>query len=219
MSKIIYLFEEESKEEIPVVKKIESKMEGFAIAFSYYYIASNPKSSIIRSDVYYGCFPTLYDMIFEISTKQDPYKDQVDKEKMEERFLEITRSPRDEIRDLINEKGHYKCSDIYIWKGLDPKKNEKKLVSTFAYDPYGNVTFLEYMFKNSREIISNFSKMRGEKDEDLSYTLDDYCDYFSLNPEKIYMIDKDPELKKQVLDKLGMKDLSKIGRALKQGLI
>jgi hypothetical protein len=218
MSSINYIFEDDAKDETPQIKQTEEGMQGFIISITYYYIASNPKSSIIRNDVYYGCFPDLYEMIFELLTKQDPYKDQVDKEKLDDRFLEITESPKEEIRNLVNESGHYKCSDVYIWKGLKPKKNEKRITSTFSYDPYGNVTFLEYMFTNPRQIVTDYSKMRGETDGELSYTLEDYCRYFSLNPQNIYFVDKDPELKKGILDKLGIKDLSKIGRALKQGI-
>lgn len=220
MSKINYLFEEEPKEE-PEIKKIEEEFEGFAIAFNYYYVTSSPKSSIVRNEVYYGIFPTLYDMIFEILTKQDPYKENLNGEKLYDRFLEITKSPREGTRDIINEKGNFKCSDVFIWKGLKPKRKEKRLTNTFSYDPYGNVTFLEYMFTNPKEIISDFSKMRGEKEEDLSYTTDDYFNYFVKNPEKIYLLDKDPKLKTEVLDLLkkeGIRDLSKIGKMMDKGL-
>lgn len=44
--------------------------------------------------------------------------------------------------------------------------------------------------------------------------------YFKENPMSIYMLDDCPEIKKKIMDKIGMdKDYSKIGRALKNGII
>ena len=49
--------------------------------------------------------------------------------------------------------------------------------------------------------------------------IDFLCDYFKKNPLEIYLLDDSPELKKEVLDKIGIKDYGAIGRKLKQGLI
>jgi hypothetical protein len=49
--------------------------------------------------------------------------------------------------------------------------------------------------------------------------IDFLCEYFKKNPLEIYLLDDSPELKKEVLDKTGIKDYGDIGRKLKQGLI
>jgi hypothetical protein len=49
--------------------------------------------------------------------------------------------------------------------------------------------------------------------------IDFLCKYFKKNPLEIYLLDDSPELKKEVLDKTGIKDYGAIGRKLKQGLI
>jgi len=49
--------------------------------------------------------------------------------------------------------------------------------------------------------------------------MDYLFDYFKKNPLKIYHLNRNPELKKKVLDATGIMDYSKIGNALDNGLI
>lgn len=44
-------------------------------------------------------------------------------------------------------------------------------------------------------------------------------DYFSKNPLKMYVLDNFPEMKQRVLQRTGLKDLSKVGRMFNKGLI
>jgi len=49
---------------------------------------------------------------------------------------------------------------------------------------------------------------------------ENYLDeYFTRNPLKLYILDNAPEMKKGVLARTGIKDLSKIGRSLDKGII
>jgi hypothetical protein len=50
-------------------------------------------------------------------------------------------------------------------------------------------------------------------------SIDTLCDYIKKNPLAIHIIDDMPELKKEVLQRTGIEDYSKIGRLLKHGLI
>jgi len=60
------------------------------------------------------------------------------------------------------------------------------------------------------KIVKLISSVRGE----------DYLDsYFKERPMKLYLLDKYPELKKGVLARTGMKDLSQVGKSLDLGLI
>jgi hypothetical protein len=69
------------------------------------------------------------------------------------------------------------------------------------------------------------TKMIPEFSIDLNHNMEstevmDYLlDYFKKNPLEIYMLDDKPELKKEVLDKTGIKDYSKLGKGLKSGII
>jgi hypothetical protein len=69
------------------------------------------------------------------------------------------------------------------------------------------------------------SKMIPEFSIDLNHNIEstevmDYLvDYFKKNPLKIYHLNRNPELKKKVLDATGIMDYSKIGNALDNGLI
>jgi hypothetical protein len=49
--------------------------------------------------------------------------------------------------------------------------------------------------------------------------IDFLCDYFKNHPLEIYALDGSPELKKEVLDKTGIRDYSNIGRKLRSGMI
>jgi hypothetical protein len=49
--------------------------------------------------------------------------------------------------------------------------------------------------------------------------MDYLLDYFKKNPLEIYILDDKPELKKEVLDKTGIKDYGAIGRKLRSGMI
>ena len=51
---------------------------------------------------------------------------------------------------------------------------------------------------------------------DSEYTLNDY---FKDNPLETYLLDSNPELKKEVLANTGIKDYSAIGRKLRSGMI
>jgi hypothetical protein len=69
------------------------------------------------------------------------------------------------------------------------------------------------------------TKMTGEFSMDLNNNMgsteimDYLCDYFKKNPLMLYTLDGYPELKKEVMDKTGIKDYGSIGRKLKSGLM
>jgi hypothetical protein len=69
------------------------------------------------------------------------------------------------------------------------------------------------------------TKMIPEFSIDLNHNIEsteviDYLsDYFKKNPLEIHMLADKPELKKEVLDKTGIKDYGRIGKMLKHGLI
>jgi hypothetical protein len=69
------------------------------------------------------------------------------------------------------------------------------------------------------------TKMIPEFSIDLNHNIEstevmDYLlDYFKKNPLEMYMLDDMPELKKEVLDKTGIKDYGAIGRKLRLGMI
>jgi hypothetical protein len=69
------------------------------------------------------------------------------------------------------------------------------------------------------------TKMIPEFSIDINHNIEsievmDYLlDYFKKNPLEIHMLDDKPELKKEVLDKTGIKDYSAIGRKLRSGMI
>jgi len=70
------------------------------------------------------------------------------------------------------------------------------------------------------DILSNGSTREKELIETIIDTSDEALDsYFTENPLDLYVLDPFPELKAGVLKRTGMKDLSKMGRNLKSGLI
>jgi len=77
---------------------------------------------------------------------------------------------------------------------------------------------------NMMNIIGKECKNEGLKDKIIKGMLryagiDTLCDYIKNDPLAINIIDDIPELKKEVLQRTGIKDYSKIARNLKSGLI
>jgi hypothetical protein len=220
MAEVKYLFEENEGS-----LKYGYEMKGFIITISSGLTTSNPKNSIFSNEIYCGVVPSIYDMILDIlkspilSSWSSFINNSLD---LEDHFLDISKTPTESIRDIINENSdRLKCSDVCIWNNLIPKNNKRKdIIRLFPYNPYNNVDFMNHLYTNSKEILSG--NMRGNSDKDLAFSTEDYFDYFIKNPHKTYLIESEPELKDKVrnkLEEMGIRDMGKTGKALKSGLI
>lgn len=147
-------------------------------------------------------------------------------EKYEKHALEILKDPLNEVPKIIDTVGcgilgESKNGQFRIWTGLTPKKNTEESIKLVSFDPFLNSRLITSNINQDSALGGTFlNKTFGDSVSEIeSIIFDEICSYFISNPLDLHILDEDPELKKKVLEKTGMKDLSNLGRSIKKGLL
>lgn len=115
--------------------------------------------------------------------------------------------------------------DTELWTGLIPRVNKptnrNNYIHITATNPFQIIKDLDRHFTNVKEIMEKFPMGLDQNkwSEILLGDEDEMVSYFKDHPLDIHLLDDQPEVKKRVIAKSGMKDLSKLGRNKKNGLI
>ena len=129
----------------------------------------------------------------------------------------------DEYQEVISDS--MESYDTELWTGLNPRVNKPTNKNNYIHitetNPFSIIKVLDRYFTNVKEIMEKFPTgidtnkwgeiLLGDEDEMASY----FKDY----PLDIHLLDDQPEVKKRVLEKAGIRDLSRLSRNKKNGLL
>jgi len=212
---------EESPLEPEKNKSEQLPLKGYMIWGVIGRVASSPGNSSMWPGGVISIRKSLYEAI------EDYFKDiEISPEKYEKYALDILKNPLIEVPKIIDTLGcgfmrESKCGQFRIWAGLTPKKNVEESVRLTTFDPFINSRQINNHISSDSLLAGIFlNKTFGDSKEELDdIVFDEMCSYFKSKPLELHILDGDPELKKKVLEKTGMKDLSNLGRSIKKGLI
>ena len=105
---------------------------------------------------------------------------------------------------------------------------EIKGLKTFSFrtEPNFSYLYIRFPFKGTKEGVERIiydikSDRYSDRDKGLFLSVigDSYYDYFEENPLELYQLDDFPEIKKDIIQKRGIPDFSKLGDVLNKGFL
>lgn len=124
------------------------------------------------------------------------------------------------ILSLRNEVQHGSDDMILSIKGIFSIHGIRTLMTPYFSVANPNPeTLLDFLVENKFDGESPFDIQKGKNLILTAISSQELAKYYSSNPLRIHTLDKFPDLKKEVLKMTGMKDLSKISKALDLGMI
>jgi hypothetical protein len=192
--------------------KEEQEFIGYVVFLNLARVASTPGTSYGEGGAYIHIATNLYE-VFEDLFTQEPIK----KLDWKEHFWELMTDPIYFLpRFIDNQNMGVKCLDFRILKGFDPTVKERNFVRLSVLSPFSEVFALNHNLKNAEKtfyrLVYDHSRDNFKNEEEIKKALSQY-------PTLLYLLDSKPEEKERMIKELGIKDLSKIGRGLKMGLI
>jgi hypothetical protein len=197
------------------VKEEDPEFTGYITFLPLARIASTPGASYQTGGRFIHIANNLYDVFEDIFTL-----DLLNRMDWKENFWDLMTDPIGVFPKFIESKlSDTKCLDFKIYKGFTPNYKKRDFIKLSSISPFSAVFNLDRYLQNAEKVFDGqaysptFSERNKFKNEDeIKQTL-------TQNPLLLYLLDSKPEEKERMIKELGIKDLSKIGKGLKMGLI